>query len=98
MMMRCQIAVVARAVMQRGDLACLADTAKRLERPMNRRERDVRMKQAHLRENLIGTRMVARLQQRLDNRQALWRNRESAGATTCGEVTQPFARIGRAQA
>ena len=64
MMMRAGVAVVARGLMQRGDLARLADFAQALERAMHRGERDARMLSAHARIDAVGARMVARFEQR----------------------------------
>jgi len=67
-LMRRQVSVVARAVMQHRDFAGLADSAERLESPMDRRERDVRMLLADGGIDLFGPRMLRRGHQRLDNR------------------------------
>ena len=64
-MMRREVAVVARAVVQRGDLARLADLAQGLERAMHGGERDMRMLAAHLVEHRFGARMVGGGEQRL---------------------------------
>src|SRR5260221_14238557 len=88
-MMRCQVAVVARAVMERGDLARLANLAQRLERAMHRGERYMRMLAAHDFAYRIGARMLSRRQQRLDDREPLRRHREAALAASLGKLREP---------
>ena len=61
-MMRAGVAVVARGLVQRRDLARLADVAQALERAMDGGERDTRMLAADTGVDAVGARMVARLQ------------------------------------
>src|SRR5580658_7823539 len=70
-MMRREVAVVARAVVQHGDLARLADLAQRFQRAMHRGERNVRMLAAHDLTHRIGAGMLRRGEQRADNGEAL---------------------------
>src|SRR6202030_3984636 len=95
-MMRREIAVEARAVVQGGDLARLADLAERFERAMDGRQRDMRMPPAYGSENGLGARMVSGREQRLDNRESLRRDGESAIAAALGKLGHPLTRIGLA--
>src|SRR5580658_7753806 len=60
-MMRASVAVVARGLVQRRDLARLADIAQALERAMDGGERDTRMFAVDAGVDAVGARMVARL-------------------------------------
>ena len=79
--------------MQHGDLARFTYVAQRSQRAMHSSKRDMRMLEAHLGEDSIGPRMVAGADQRLDNRQALGRHRQSAAAVSVGEFGQPLGSV-----
>ena len=61
-MMRASVAVVARGLVQGGDLARLADVAQALERAMDGGERDTWMFATDASIDAVGARMVARFQ------------------------------------
>jgi hypothetical protein len=92
-MMRGGIAVVSGAVVQRRDLARLANRAQRLQRAMHGGERDIRMFLADLGEDGFGAWMVARVNQHAHHSDALRRNRQPAVAASGGELGQPFGGI-----
>ena len=93
MMMRREVAVVARAVVQGGDLTRLANLAQRLQRAMHRRERYMRMLAAHDLIHRIGARMLRRGEQRLDDREALRSDGQAALAASLGKLREPFRRV-----
>ena len=75
MVVRLDMAIVTCAAMKRGDLARLAHLAKLLENPMDGGQRYVRMFAAHRSIDFFGAWMVLRSDQRLDDGQALRRDR-----------------------
>src|SRR5580692_3898807 len=93
MMMRRDVAVVARAVVQHRDLARLTDVAQGLERAMHGGERNMRMLLADGGENRVRARMVARVEQHFDNREALRRDGQAALAASIGKLREPFGRV-----
>ncbi len=86
MMMRGGIAVVACAVVQRGNLARLADAAEGLERAMDGGERDVRMFAAYGGVDSLGARMLVGVEQGADDGEALGRDREATAMAALGEL------------
>jgi hypothetical protein len=78
--MRCEVAVIAGAVVEHRDLARLADLAEGFERAMDSRQRDMRMELAHRLEDGLDAGMIGGAEQRFDNREALRRQGESAFA------------------
>src|SRR5260370_39444819 len=93
MMMRRDIAVVPRVIMQHGDLARLTNLAERLQRAMHRGERDGRMLAANRGEDRVGPRMLPRSEQRLDNRKPLRRHREPTLAASRSKLRKPLNRV-----
>ena len=87
MVMRLDVAVVTRCIVQQGYLACLSHLAKFVEDSMDRGQRHVRMIAAHSRANFIGARMIFRSEQRLYHRQALRCDWNTTLAAPRNEVT-----------
>jgi hypothetical protein len=56
----------------------------------------MRMLQAHGGEDRVSPRMLARTEQRFDNRQTLGSNRKPAAAASLGKFGQPLGRVGSA--
>jgi uncharacterized membrane-anchored protein len=95
-MVRQEVAVVARAVVEQRKVARLTNRAQRLEGAMYRGKRDMRMLLAHPKVNCLGARMLYRSEQRPDNRKPLRRYHQAAFATAPREFGQPLCRISRA--
>src|SRR5579872_486430 len=93
MMMRREIAVIARAVVQGRHLARLADLAQRFQRAMHGGERNMRMLAAHDLAYRIGARMLRRSEQRLDNGEALRGHREPALAASRSKLREASGGI-----
>ena len=89
MMMRAGVAVVARGLVQRRDLARLADVAQALERAMDGGERDTRMFAADAGVDAVSARMVARFQQRAQHGKPLRRDRHLFAPAVGDEFREP---------
>ena len=94
--MRLHVAVIARNVVQECYFARLADVAQRFERAMHSGERNMRMLQPDGGENRVRARMVARIEQHFDNREALRRDGQAASAASLGKLREPLRRVGTA--
>ena len=68
MLMRCEIRVVPSAIVQGSHFANLADPAERLERAVNRRQRDIWMYLTYFGVDFFCTRVSGRGEQGFDNR------------------------------
>jgi hypothetical protein len=88
MMMRLDVAVVTRGIMQKRYLARLADLAEFLQNPMHGRQRDMGMAAADSRIDLVGARMVFRGEQNLNYREALGRDCKAPLATSGDEFAE----------
>ena len=88
-MVRAGVAVVARGLMQRRDLARLADVAQPFERAMDGGERDAWMFAADASVNTVGAGMVARFQQRPQHGEPLRRHRHFFAPAVGDEFREP---------
>jgi hypothetical protein len=93
MMMRTGVAVVARGFMQRSYFACLADVAEPFEGSMDGSKRDVGMLAANFVVDSIGSRVIARFEQRTHHGQALRRDRHPVAPAIGDELLEPPLRI-----
>ena len=92
MVWRC-IAVVAGAVVERGNLARFPNPAQGFERPMDGGERDVRMLAAHRGINCLGAWVVGGGEQCANNREALRSYRQATAMASLGEFSHPSGRV-----
>jgi hypothetical protein len=95
--MRLDVAVIARDIMEEGYFAGFADFAKLLENPMDRSHRYMRMSAAYRGTYLVGARMVLRSEQGPDNREPLGRHGDPTLTTSRDKVAKalncvPFTR------
>jgi hypothetical protein len=98
MMMRCEVAVEAGAIVKHRDFAGFANLTQRLERAMDGCQRDMRMELAHGLEDRFGAGMIGGDEQCFDDRETLRRHGEAALAAAIGEFRHPAPRIGPASA
>lgn len=85
-MMSIGVTVVTRGIVEHRHLASFARVAQRLECAMHRGQRDHRLLGAHLGKDFLGRGMVARSEQRFENRDPLRRDCEALLATACYEI------------
>jgi hypothetical protein len=93
MMMRLDVAVIARNIVEERHLARLSDLAKLLENTMDGGQRYVRMPAAHGRTDLVGARMVLRSEQGPYNGEPLGGDGNPQLTTTRDELAESLNRV-----
>ena len=97
MVMRLDVTVITRKIVQDSDLARLSHFAELLQNPMDRGQRDVGMSATHGETDIVGARMVFRSEQGAYNREPLRCDRNPALTTPRDELVEslngiPFTR------
>jgi hypothetical protein len=91
--MRLDVAVVARGIVQEGYLASFSHAAKLFQDPMDRGRRYVGMLATHGHTYFVSARMVLRRQQGSYHREPLGRYRNSSFATPRDELAESLNRV-----
>ena len=91
--MRFDVTVIARGVVQQRYFARLSYVAKLLEDPMDRGQRDVGMRAADCCAYLVGARMARGSEQRSYHREPLGRHRDAALTAPRDEVAESLDRV-----